>query len=129
MTEFGDKELGKPKSTSEFRETLEGHAKRDLNAEFAKWLDDQGLPSDPGGPAWGVASFMAEPDKAIIVVGTKSEIAGNRQAAKKLQHSIKWSWCNVDVPIVEDVKAKISFRTDTFSSSAVPKRICSLPNG
>ena len=105
MTEFGKENAGKPVSTEQFQRAIEKQSGGSLGEEFTRWLGERGLPNDPGGPTWGVASFMAEPDKAIIVVGTKSEIAGNRAAARKLQYSIKWSWCNVDVPIVEDKKA------------------------
>jgi hypothetical protein len=105
MTEFGRENAGKPVSTEQFQQFMEKQSSKKLGDEFARWLNDRGLPSDSGGPAWGTASFMSEPDKAIIVVGTKSEIAGNRAAARRLQHNIKWSWCNADVPIVEDKRA------------------------
>lgn len=105
MTEFGKENAGKAVSTEQFQRVVGKHAGKSLDEEFKRWLTERGLPNDPGGPVWGVASFMAEPDKAIIVVGTKGDIGGNRAAAKELQHSIKWSWCNVDVPIVEDKKA------------------------
>lgn len=106
MTEFGRLFAGKPASADEFRSTLERHAKKPLEAEFAAWLNELGLPNDPGGPVWGTASFMAEPEKAVIVVGTRGDVAGNRAAAKRLQHNIKWSFCNCEIPIVEDVKAR-----------------------
>jgi hypothetical protein len=105
MMEFGKENAGKLVSTEQFQRAMEKQSGGSLGDEFTRWLNEPGLPNDPGGPVWGVASFMAEPEKAVIVVGTKSEIAGNRAAAKKLQHSIKWGWYNVDVPIVEDKKA------------------------
>jgi len=105
MTEFGKQNAGKPVTTLAFQEHLAKAAGTPLDSEFSRWLDERGLSNDPGGPVWGVASFMAEPDKAVIVVGTKADIGGNRAAAKELQHAIKWSWCNFDVPIVDDKNA------------------------
>jgi hypothetical protein len=105
MTEFGAANAGKQATVEEFQTTLEKHAGRPLGEDYIRWLNKSGLPNDPGGPVWGTASFMAEPDKAVIVVGTKGDVAGNRAAAKRLQFNIKWSWSNYDVPIVEDRNA------------------------
>ncbi|HEV3121147.1 MAG TPA: hypothetical protein VGY53_04565, partial [Isosphaeraceae bacterium] len=100
MDQFGRAHAGKPVSTADFRAHFEEGAKgKPVAALFDTWLKGKGLPATFPGGTWSINSFEAEPEKALIVYGTRKDSAAQREAAERLQRAIQRHWSNVTVPI------------------------------
>jgi hypothetical protein len=103
MDDFGRANAGKEVTTQEFREHAEMAAGRPLAACFDPWLTGKGPADAESGPCWSLFSFEAEPEKALIVYGTRKEREPQREAAEHLREKLLRRWNNFPVPIKADV--------------------------
>jgi hypothetical protein len=117
MDEFGRGHAGKPVAAGEFRAAAEKEAGGKLNGFFDEWLNKTGLPfaalqgEDDSFPSaavgpFSIHTFLAEPEKALIVYGTQSEQPSNREAAYALQQAIREYGPNITVPVKKDTEAR-----------------------
>lgn len=104
MDDFGRSHAGAKATTQEFRQAviaLEGHPVDP--SFFDQWLGERGLPISRFAGTWSIDSFLAEPDKALIVCGTVKERHAQREAAELLQLQIARIWSNIRPTIRSDV--------------------------
>lgn len=99
MDAFGRSHAGKAVATDEFLAEAEkalgkppGEAVRDLISRVA----------EPKSPTWSIDAFNQELDRTLIVVGTRKDVAAQREAAERLQRQIARRWPNIYVPIRTD---------------------------
>lgn len=106
MNEFGVKGAGKPAKTSDFIALAEKKHGKPLKEFFASWLEAPGVPAGAGtetfAGAWSIDSFQAEPEKALIIVGTLKNVTALREAGELLREAIRRRWTNVTVEIAAD---------------------------
>lgn len=113
MDAFGREHAGKPTSSAEFRATVEKVPGVNLDGFFEAWLGERGLPSAiPEGRCdalrcgpFSILTFYAELAQTLIIYGTRSERATNREAAFALQQAIRAKGPNVTVPVKADDQA------------------------
>lgn len=104
MDDFGRSHAGTKVATQEFRQAvvaLEGHPVDPTF--FDHWLGERGLPVSRFAATWSIDSFLAEPEKALIVCGTLKDRHAQREAAELLQLQIARIWSNIRPPIRSDV--------------------------
>jgi hypothetical protein len=104
MDRFGRANAGKPVTTALFREAVLKAGKEAEAFPFEAWLNGNGLPGDIAsrtGP-FAVTTFLAEPERTLIVYGTLDEPAANRDAAEALQQAIRAKHSNVTVALKAD---------------------------
>jgi len=109
MDEFGRAHAGQPTSTSDFLAAAERVAPkraggRNLGGLFGAWIESDATQMAPAG-CWGIESFEFEPDKAMIIYGTRAESQATREAAELLQRKILRRGSNVLVPLKADSEA------------------------
>ncbi|HUY35587.1 MAG TPA: C45 family autoproteolytic acyltransferase/hydrolase [Pirellulales bacterium] len=109
MDEFGRAHAGQPTSTADFlaaaeRAAAEPVGGRSLAGLFDSWMQRDATPLAPAG-CWGIDSFEFEPDKAIIIYGTRAESQATREAAELLRRKILRRGGNVLVPLKADSEA------------------------
>jgi hypothetical protein len=98
MDEFGRDHGGQPTTTAEFCAAAEKAAGRSLSDFFNPWLNSERAAAISDGHFWAIESYEIEPDKALIVYGTKQDVHLQREAAELLQRKIARHWSNVTVP-------------------------------
>lgn len=85
MRAFFEAHTTRPATTASFREAAARAAGKPLNTFFERWLNDTGLPNDPGGPAYLASDILQKLGSALIVYGTNADAGANRYAAEQLQ--------------------------------------------
>jgi hypothetical protein len=110
MDAFGREHAGQEVTAAQFRAHMEKEAKRSLEAFFAAWLDQPGLPAAgkadlPAGGVYTVLSFYREQERSLIVYGTADEEPTNREAAELLQQAIRAKKWNRTVAVRSDAEA------------------------
>ncbi len=99
MDAFGRSHAGKPVDASEFlAEAARAHGKP-LGAEVSDLITGT---AEPKSPAWSIDAFNQELDRTLIVVGTRKDVAAQREAGRRLQRQIARRWPNIYVPIRTD---------------------------
>ena len=106
MDEFGRAHAGQPTAAADFLTAAERVAAkraggRSLAGLFGAWIESDATQLAPAG-CWGIESFEFEPEKAIIVYGTRTESQATREAAELLQRKILRRGSNVLVPLRAD---------------------------
>ncbi|HVA48220.1 MAG TPA: C45 family autoproteolytic acyltransferase/hydrolase [Pirellulales bacterium] len=99
MDDFGRGHAGKQTSTAEFRDAAEKAAGKSLSSVFDAWMKEKTDAALSDGHFWAIESYDPEPDKALIVYGTKHDVHLQREAATLLQRKIARRWSNVTVPV------------------------------
>ncbi|HJT35261.1 MAG TPA: hypothetical protein VJ783_24765, partial [Pirellulales bacterium] len=99
MDDFGRAHAGRPTATSEFVAAAEEAADRSLAELFEPWLKGERAATADTGNFWSIDSFEIEPDRALIVYGTRQESQAQREAAELLQRKIARRWSNITPPI------------------------------
>jgi hypothetical protein len=99
MDGFGRSHAGKAVSTEEFLAAAELIRGKPLGVEVRGLIS---AVSEPKSPSWSIDAFNQELDRAIIVTGTRKDVAAQREAAERLQRQIARRWPNIYVPIKTD---------------------------
>jgi hypothetical protein len=104
MDRFGRANAGKPVTTALFREAVLRVGKEAEAFPFDAWINGTGLPGDIASRTGPLAAttFLAEPERTLIVYGTLDEPAANREAAEALQQAIRAKQANVTVALKAD---------------------------
>jgi hypothetical protein len=103
MDAFGRANAGKEVTTAQFREHAEKACGKPLASLFDPYVTGKGRgDAHPTGGYWSIFSFEKEPQKALIVYGTRKDRNAQREAADALARKIQRRWSNVDVPIKAD---------------------------
>jgi hypothetical protein len=89
--------------TASFRAAAEKAAGKPLGSFFDPWLNETGLPGDPGGPAYLVRDITGRIGSALIVYGTMQDAGANRYAAEQLQNNAM-NWFESAAPIRKDLE-------------------------
>lgn len=106
MDEFGRTYAGLQVSTDEFRKFVEKHTGQSLGPWFTEWTTQEVTLSSKYANFWSIDTFESEPEKAVIVYGTKRDRQAQREAAELLQRQIARRWSNHTVPIKSDEEFK-----------------------
>ena len=99
MDQFGRAHAGEKTSAADFRTAAEKAAGKSLSSVFDRWMKAGADEALAAGHFWSVDSYEIEPEKALIVYGSKQDIHLQREAATLLQRKIARRWSNVTVPI------------------------------
>lgn len=99
MDDFGRAHAGRPTGTAEFVAAAEKAADRPLTELFEPWLTGERAATADTQPFWSIDSFEIEPERALIVYGTRQESQAQREAADLLQRKIARRWSNILPPI------------------------------
>lgn len=96
MDALGQQWAGQPVAAVDFVDALSDRCKRrlDLHARFVPFW----VPT-----IWSIDSFEAEPERTLIIYGTRADRAAQLEAAQRLQRDIAERWSNFTVPIKADV--------------------------
>jgi hypothetical protein len=97
---FGRANAGKEVSAKQFLAAVGESSGKDV----AQWLADRGELT-VGGPAFTTASWLEDPERAVIVYGTAGDAAANREAAAALQTAVRTNGSNAIVPVKADADA------------------------
>ncbi|RPI88876.1 MAG: hypothetical protein EHM42_03995 [Planctomycetaceae bacterium] len=103
MDAFGAKHAGHAVSTEQFI----AHCRDSAGADAADLVAAGVESADPGDePAdiWTIFSFEAEPERSLIVYGTKRDKAAQRESAELLQREIGRRFSNATIPIQADTE-------------------------
>jgi hypothetical protein len=101
LDEFGTQHAGEEVSSSAFV----AHLRAQLGAETAQWFESQLSHPDPfedEGHHWTMFSFEEQPERSLIVYGTRRDQAAQREAAGLLQREIGRRFSNATLPIKAD---------------------------
>lgn len=98
MDDFGRAHAGRPAATAEFVAAAEKAADRSLAELFEPWLKGERAATADTGNFWSIDSFEIEPERALIVYGTRQESQTQREAAELLQRKIARRWSNIMPP-------------------------------
>ncbi|HEV3021161.1 MAG TPA: hypothetical protein VGX76_01790, partial [Pirellulales bacterium] len=101
MDVFGRAHAGQPTATSDFLAAAEKAAGRSLAKLLDAWMQSDATRLAPAG-CWSIDAFECEPEKALIVYGTRAESQATREAATLLQRKILRRGSNVTVEIKAD---------------------------
>ena len=102
LDEFGQSHAGKPVRTEQFRNHLQQTAGADAVATLDRWLTtEMSLEFQKGNP-WTIFSYEVEPDRALIIYGTKHDRAAQKEAALHLQTEVVRRFANVQPTIKSD---------------------------
>ena len=102
LDEFGQSHAGKPVRTEQFRSHLQQTAGADAVATLDRWLTaEMSLEFQKGNP-WTIFSYEVEPDRALIVYGTRHDRAAQKEAAMHLQTEVVRRFANVQPTIKSD---------------------------
>jgi hypothetical protein len=98
MDAYSRPNAGKEITAAEFAEDLAKRTGQDVTAWVAKWARDPQI----GGATFAVNHWLAAPESALIVYGTKADAAANREAAVALRDGILNGGWNVAIPVKAD---------------------------
>ena len=104
MDDFGQSHAGQEVSTAEFRTAAEKAGGRSLDTFFTAWLTSTENAARAGGGFWSIDSFEEEPERALIVYGTRGDRAAQREGAQWLAQKIASRWSNVTIPTTSDAE-------------------------
>ncbi len=104
LDEFGRAHADSAVTSAEFQKHLEAAAGHSLAALFDPWLKGTGSLEPARESFWSVDSFEAEPEKTIIVYGTRQDRAAQREAADMLERKIARRGSNFFLPIKADTE-------------------------
>ena len=99
MDAFGRAHAGRPVSTDEFLAEAEKAHGKPLGGTVRDLITKS---EEPRSPSWSIDAFHAELDRTLIVVGTRKDVAAQREAGERLQRQIARLWPNIYVPIKTD---------------------------
>jgi hypothetical protein len=110
MDAYGHAHAGEPADVADLIECstrIDGGPTRSdwdawLGPEAVAHLDPEVARRLAAGRFWSVISFEHEPEKSVIVYGTRAEADAQREAARRLQTAIRARWSNITVPIMAD---------------------------
>lgn len=105
LDQFGKTHAGKEIATADFRAHLEKVTGKSLEAFFSKYVN-QAPPFDATKPVWSIFGFDKNLEDTVIVYGTQSESAANKEAAYRLQEAIARRWGNYRPEIYTDAEVK-----------------------
>jgi len=103
LDEFGTRHAGQEVSSQTFVSHLRAH----LGDETARWFESQLSRPDPfdeEGNCWNIFSFEEQPERSLIVYGTRRDQAAQQEAAGLLQREIGRRFSNATLPIKADIE-------------------------
>jgi hypothetical protein len=100
MDAFGMANAGKEVTVDQFIADLKKQTGKDVQSWLTAWEKDPQI----GGATWSTASWLEEPESAVIVFGTTGDVAANREAAIALQNAVRVNFGNVIVPVKADAE-------------------------
>ena len=103
LDQFGQKFAGQEMTTEQFRSHLKSEASDDAVKTLDRWLKEPIADKVGSQNPWTIFSYEVEPEQLLIVYGTLSEHAIQREAAEHLQSEIIRRFANVRPPIRSDV--------------------------
>ena len=95
LDEFGRANAGQNVSTDQFRSHLKQNASADAVAILDRWLTEDVLTQFKSRNPWTIFSHEVEPDRVLIVYGTKHDRAAQREAALHLQTEVVRRFANI----------------------------------
>lgn len=101
MQAFFSAHTTQPVTTGAFRMEMAKASSKPLDALFAAWLDNTGLPGDTGGPSYTASDLREGLPDAVLVYGTVMEAGANRYAAEQLRNHFLDMY-ESEVPIRKD---------------------------
>jgi hypothetical protein len=96
---FGKSHAGKPVTATQFVSEVG----RTIGKPMDAWLADWEKKPKIGGSVFSIASWLDEPESALIVYGTQGDASANREAAVALQQAVRVGFGNVIVPVITDL--------------------------
>lgn len=103
LDEFGTRHAGQEVTSHSFV----SHLRTQLGDETAQWFDSQLSRPDlfeDDGHDWTIFSFEEQPERSLIVYGTRRDQAAQREAAGLLQREIGRRFSNATLPIKADIE-------------------------
>ena len=98
MDAFGRAYAGKEVTTADFT----GFIGQETKTDVAGFMEKAKLSPDSGPAVVSALHWLDDLENAIIVYGTRSEVAANEAAARRLQEAARIKWANITVPIKAD---------------------------
>jgi hypothetical protein len=102
MDEFGRAHAGQEVTTEQFRQHLKVAAGADALATLDRWLNEDMSTQFKSQNPWTIFSHEAEPDRVLIVYGTKHNQPAQKEAAESLQTEVARRFANVRPSIKTD---------------------------
>ena len=102
LDEFGQAHAGQHVTTEQFRTHLRGSAGAGAVATLDHWLADEVSVEYKSRNPWNIFSHEVEPDRVLIVYGTRHDRAAQREAAQHLQMEVVRRFANVLPTIKSD---------------------------
>lgn len=99
MDDFGREHAGQKTIAADFRAAAEKAAGKSLSSVFDDWMKADAGDALAAGHFWAVESYEIQPEKTLIIYGTKQDVHLQREAATLLQRKIARRWSNVTIPI------------------------------
>jgi hypothetical protein len=98
MEAFGKANAGKEVSTQEFAAAVG----KVTGIDVVTFLEKNRTAPAAGDLVASTTDWLADLDNSIIVYGTRTEVAANEAAAKRLQKAARVKWTNITVPVKAD---------------------------
>ncbi|MDB5309153.1 MAG: hypothetical protein JWO38_3355 [Gemmataceae bacterium] len=98
MDEFGRAHAGKEVTAAAFTAFVGKQTGKDVAGFLTRWAADPA----PGGATFSTTHWLADPENAVIVYGTRAEAAANEAAARRVQEAVRTRWTNVTIPVIPD---------------------------